>query len=239
MCGIYGSSKFNEFSDLYDLNSTRGEFAHGHLFLDPSTNTIETCRRPGRATYASETGTYLHLPDPISPSLEKTYELYIGHTQSPTGSVRNFTPETSHPFETNSWIVGHNGVINNYKELINTYLPDWWCDVDTSVILGLLEMYTATRHTTPEVDNIVERVLNMLHGTYGLFIYNKPMKHLYLARSGSTLHYNPNRLKFSSTPCEGLIPVPERELLRILPNDTCDMYVPVCKLTNTSSFVIF
>ena len=74
-----------------------------------------------------------------------------------------------------SSIVGHNGVINNYKELIDIHLPDWWCDVDTSVISGLLEMYIATRHTTPEIDSIVERVLNMLQGTYGLFIYNKPM----------------------------------------------------------------
>ena len=50
MCGIYCSTNYNSFKELHSLNTKRGDFATGHLFLtDRGDYEIE--RFPGRNNY--------------------------------------------------------------------------------------------------------------------------------------------------------------------------------------------
>ena len=168
-----------------------------------------------------------------TPPAEASY--YMGHTQSPTGSVREYHPSTTHPFESRQWLIAHNGVINNWKELAEKYLPTHKCAVDTSIIPSLLEMYIAARHTVEEIDKVVEKVLNMISGTYGVFIYNKTHDVLYVARCGSTMFYNDKNMAFSSTQTSDLKTLPEHTLYRV----ANDKFTKVGDLKNNSSFIIF
>lgn len=220
MCGIYGSNCFEQFKDLYNLNVYRGNFAAGHVYLDRPGKSIHISKFPGQVKYTK-------------PSVTANY--YMGHTQSPTGTVRDYHPSTTHPFETGNWLIAHNGVINNWKQLAETYLPNHKCAVDTSIIPALLEMYIAARHTVEEIDVIVQKVLNMLSGTYGVFIYNKVYDALYIARCGSTMFYNDKNMVFSSSPAPGLDPLPEHVLYRIVN----EKFTKIRALKNNSSFIIF
>jgi glucosamine 6-phosphate synthetase-like amidotransferase/phosphosugar isomerase protein len=222
MCGIYGSTCYNRFKTLYTLNTSRGNFANGHVFVNDSQGirTLHISKSPGIKKY----------PD----TADSDNKMHLGHTQSPTGSVRDYHPSTTHPFESRNWIVGHNGVINNFEKLKQQHVPHSKCNVDTSIIPGLLEMYIASRHTEQEIADIVKKVLNMISGTYGLFIFNKKYNLLYVARSGSTLFYDPNDGSFSSTQYDNMIDLPEHTLFKVNGN----IYERVASLNNNSSFLI-
>jgi len=222
MCGVYGSTCYNRFKDLYKLNTTRGNFANGHVFVSDS--------QDGRSLHISKSPGTKKYTDVI----DENIKIHLGHTQSPTGSVRDYHPSTTHPFESRNWIVGHNGVINNFEKLKQQYAPHSKCNVDTSIIPYLLEMYIATRHTEQEITNIVKRVLDMINGTYGLFIFNKKYNLLYVARSGSTLFYDPKDGSFSSTQHGNMVDLPEHTLFKVNGN----IYERVASLSNNSSFLI-
>ena len=220
MCGIYGSTCFAQFKKLYNLNVNRGNFASGHVYLDRKGKSIHISKSPGQVKYTE-------------PPVEASY--YMGHTQSPTGSNREYHPSTTHPFESGNWLIGHNGVINNWRQLAEKYIPNHKCTVDTSIVPALLEMYIAARHTIEEVDLIVQKVLNMIRGTYGVFIYNKVYDVLYVARCGSTMFFNDKNMAFSSTQVPGLDSLPEHILYKIVN----EKFTKVGALKNNSSFIIF
>ena len=242
MCGIYGSSSLDKFNKLHDINITRGSFATSHVLIDINDN-VSITKNKGNVRYDDYKDT-----DIISTSKIK---LYLGHTQAPTGCVRNFSPDTSHPFTTGEWIVAHNGIINNYKSIISKYIPQHKCEVDSSIIPVLLDKicndtiirdehndeYISTSH-----ENIIKHVLGLLTGIYAVFIYNTTTNILYIARSGSTLfyndttlYYNDNELCFSSVPCDKLSILPEHVLHKLEGNNL----IPIIELKNTSSFITF
>jgi glucosamine 6-phosphate synthetase-like amidotransferase/phosphosugar isomerase protein len=227
MCGIYGSTNYNRFKELHELNVTRGNFATGHLFIN-SNGEYEIERFPGENNYHKY------------PTTEQVgqYDMYMGHTQSPTGSVRDFDFSTSHPFENNNWVVAHNGVINNYRELITTYLPEWRCDVDSSIITALLNYLCQDKTIKGNhelMENIVRTTLDKISGTYAVFIYDKLNRDTYIARSGSTLYFDRDHLEFSSVDSDNLEQLPQYELFK----SRDQRYEHVSSLKNNSSFIIF
>jgi len=228
MCGIYGSTSYDRYKKLYQLNKSRGSFANGYLFYSNEPGEYRVERFPGENDY----DTYPQYDD------IGHFDMYLGHTQSPTGSVRDYSVETTHPFETANWLVAHNGVINNYKEIISKYIPDHKCDVDSSVIPVFMEYLLKNKpvkYNTELMDSIVKNTLNRISGTYAVFIYNIPNKILYIARCGSTLFFNKNTLEFSSTHTEDLEEVPECVLYKI----SFNKFQQIDTLKNNSSFLIF
>ena len=226
MCGIYGSVCFDNFKELYALNINRGNFANGHVFISNKDKSIHISRNEGVKQYTSHP--------------EYDVDMYLGHTQSPTGSVRDFHPSTTHPFETDHWLVAHNGVINNYKELIQNHLPEHRCDVDSSVIPGILELHYTHSHTVSEIDFMVKSCLDNIKGTYGIFLYNKKYNILYVARCGSTLYMNESKTCFSSTQHDGFSELPELTLYRSHPGaGNENKFQKIHQLKNNSSFIIF
>ena len=162
MCGIYGASSYSRFKQLHELNVTRGNFATGHLFAT-YTGEYEIEKFPGENDYDEY------------PTMEQVghYNMYMGHTQSPTGSVRDFRFDTSHPFETRNWVVAHNGVLNNHQSLADEFLKGYKCEVDSMVIPEFMEYLIRNKPTKDNVelmDNVVKSVLDRLSGTYALFI---------------------------------------------------------------------
>lgn len=135
------------------------------------------------------------------------FKLFLGHTQAPTSSAREFDSQTSHPFTWGDWIVAHNGVLTNHdsiKKLIKD--PISYNIVDTSVIPAYLHQIFA--ENTSEIHTISE-VLSKLKGTFGLWIFNKRTGNTYLARAGSTLYSNFLTNDFSSLPEKDFQPLEE------------------------------
>lgn len=181
MCGIFGSFSFNEYKSLYKENKKRGTFSYGNLYTSKAGD-----------MYIQKSEGVINLT--THKKYDDEFDLFMGHTQAPTSCERSFSPTTSHPFEYGQWIVAHNGVLENYKEIIGQYFPDHNSNVDSSVIPRLIHyMYGGD-----EVYAISE-ACGTLKGTYACWIYNKDTKNTYIVRSGSTLFGNLTNGTFSST----------------------------------------
>jgi glutamine phosphoribosylpyrophosphate amidotransferase len=210
MCAIFGSSQFDEFTELYDECKERGNFAFGGLFLSFD---YDAC---------------IHTPGTIdlTPGMDITnrdinmkpadFYYYLGHTQAPTSSIREFSPSTSHPFTCGTWVVAHNGILTNDIKLKKTIKDTkLYNEVDSSVIPALLSI--GSDEITDEIQNICN-VLSKLEGTFGLWIYNKLSNNTYLARSGSTLYANFLTNSFSTLPIDDYISL-EEGVLYLMTNE--------------------
>lgn len=197
MCGIFGSSDYSRYVKLYDQNKKRGNFSYGGLFIDTKIHAIVKTQ----GTFNFKGKLSIEMKGKTTKPLN-SFKNYLGHTQAPTSSKREYSHKTTHPFSEKQWYIAHNGVLSNHNTLrkglkkfksIN--------EVDTSVIPPLVYMHTAKSKN--EVKGICE-ALSLLEGTFGLWIYNDRSNSVYLARSGSTLYANYLTNDFSSIIATGL-----------------------------------
>ena len=124
------------------------------------------------------------------------FDMFLGHTQAPTSEKRNFSPSTSHPFQCKEWLIAHNGVLSNDKEL-KKLIKDKksYNTVDSSVIPPLINI--KVKEAGDEVAGICN-ALSLLKGTFGVWIYNQKTGNIFVARSGSTVFANFLTNDFSS-----------------------------------------
>ena len=200
MCGIFGTTELERYKTLYKLNQDRGAFAYGGCYLNMD---------PGDMAVHKVSGTV----EP--PSILQDYDYCLGHTQGPTSSVREFDGEKSHPFRCGDWLVAHNGVLENDREIIGKYsLEHCTSEVDSSVIPALLSYYEII---APSRDHEVEAITDMLEeisGTYSMWMVNEKTFNIYLARVGSTLFMNKDGTEFSSKTTKNFKSIPEGSLLK-------------------------
>jgi glutamine phosphoribosylpyrophosphate amidotransferase len=201
MCAIVSSRDVDRFKDLVEINRERGTFASSLVKINTNT-TISIGRFSG-----------LFDTDTID---NTQIDYFVGHVQAPTSDIREWSAETSHPFETSNWLVFHNGVLTNHKELDSTV------KVDTQCIVNLLEEY-----------NDIQSVVNKLKGTFALFIINKKTLERFILRQGSLLHYN-DQGDVSSLFIDGMKIIPEGVIMKYS-NDSWSEY----NKFNTKSPFIF
>ena len=183
MCSIYGSSSLNMFEILHDATIDRGHYACSFLSI------------LGKTTYLQQ---FEGHPTPIDKvNFNKTTKFYLGHNQAPTSSQRKYNKNTSHPFTCGDWMVAHNGVLTNFKQLNDKYTKKNKNPVDSSVIPALLQHFTEEYEGCKELE-IIQTVLNLLEGTFAVWIYNTTSNKIYLARQGSTLFANLKTRDFCS-----------------------------------------
>lgn len=200
MCAIIGTKSISKFEVLYDANLPRGNFASGVISLKDIFN-HQVIKKQGTLNF-----------DEVQ--LDDTCDYYIGHVQAPTSAKREWSFNTSHPFQSTSWLVVHNGVLTNWKEIREQH-PDWEDNpVDTAVIPHLLQHYTEQCEEPVEGHEIVKRVLNELEGTFAVAIIDTDCNSVYIARQGSVLHYNDHG-EFSTICGEGFNIVPEGVILML------------------------
>lgn len=183
MCGIYGSFNASKFEILDQANKVRGNFASG-LFYHNGED-FDYQRTEGSFDWDK-----IDLPNGF---------MYLGHNQAPTSSERKWKEHTSHPFVTDNWVVAHNGVLTNFDKLKQDYLPNHENMVDSSIIPALLSHFEKTFDKTNTVEKeiyLISYVLDLLEGTFGLWMVNTNTLNVYLARQGSTLFFDKN--SFSS-----------------------------------------
>jgi glucosamine 6-phosphate synthetase-like amidotransferase/phosphosugar isomerase protein len=205
MCGIFGSTKLQRFKTLYTLNQDRGSFAYGGLYIQDAI--FEVQREQGIAKIA-----------PIHSS-----KYHFGHTQAPTSSEREFSHQTSHPFRYGDWIVAHNGILSNTTSIIEEHWtgspPSTVNNVDSSIIPALIDhCYIGEDNNENEIKAIIE-ALEIIKGTFGLWVYNTKSHNAYIARVGSTLFVDDVFCRFSSKqdPYSTLKPIEEGKLYKVEP----------------------
>ena len=204
MCGIFGSTEKQKFITLYNLNKKRGNFAVGTLFLNQSTMVIRK---------------YEGVVEPVrlfKNEEEVDFQMYLGHTQAPTSAKRDYSLNTSHPFEYGDWIVAHNGVLTNFDEIKNEFDPKWKNPVDSSVIPLLFSSLKKYSKNYEEQD-VICSALSLLEGTFGLWIVNKRSAKSYIARCGSTLFADIYSNTFSSIKFSESEPLEEGTLYHVTP----------------------
>ena len=211
MCGIFGSFKPSKFEVLDKANQTRGNFASGLIYFD-ETN-FDVFKTEGCFDWDE-----INLPDGLT---------YLGHNQAPTSSERIWKEHNSHPFIAKEWVVAHNGVLTNFEKLKADYLPEHENRVDSSIIPALLS------HFEKDYKDIalIEHVLSLLEGTFGLWIVDTKNLNVYIARQGSTLFYDKN--SFSSTKGDNFKEVKEGVIYKFTKKGT----KPVGSFKNKSPFL--
>ena len=221
MCAIFGSVDAIKFKELYDLNTHRGSSAHGLVLLYSNNNVDEACN------IIKGKGIYNSFDDLIEN--KELYKYFTGHTQAPTSSAQEFNKSTSHPFFCGEWIVSHNGVITNFKELTKLVSADKINVVDSSIIPALLDAEDS--NTTTEAK--IVKALSKIKGTHSTTIYNTTLDKLYIARCGSTLFIDDNG-NYSSTEFKGSESVKDGTLLEYRDSK----FKLVESFTNNSPFFI-
>lgn len=218
MCAIFCSKNISKFEVLYEANKSRGKFASSVMVL----------------TDANEQGIYKsvgHL-DAESVHIYDNSQYYIGHVQAPTSDKRAWSYDTSHPFESLSWSVVHNGVISNWKELNEKFVPWNVNPVDTSVIPALFQYFTEECKGECPAHVAIAKTLDMLHGTFAIVCVDTDSNDIYLARQGSTLHFN-DQGDVSTIAGEGFTEVPEGIIFMLQDSK----WVEVSKFHQSSPFL--
>ena len=203
MCAIFGSFNNSMFEVLYEANKQRGNFASSVMSLTKDDQLI----RKKRGSIDFDKYTY-----------EPKSNYFLGHVQAPTSAKRNWQYETSHPFETSSWCISHNGVLTNHKKLKRKYCKYLLNSVDTAVIAYLLEYFTQEEHDRGKIIvnpvTIIKNTLELLSGSYALSIVFCDTNEVFLARSGSILHYN-KKGDYSTLGGTDFCELPEGVILRL------------------------
>ena len=179
MCGIVGYVGTEEARDII-LNGLkrleyRGYDSAGIALHDCDSKAFHIYKDKGRVAHLEE------ITDFSYPSC-----LGIGHTRWATHGEPNQL--NSHPQTSSAgrFFVVHNGVIDNYKELISTHLNEsvFSSETDTEVIAHLIERFSYTMN----VSEAIRKTMSLLEGSYALAIidtYN-PYR-LYAAKNKSPL----------------------------------------------------
>lgn len=200
MCAIVGAKTVSKFEVLYDANLPRGNFATGILSLYDDNNQ-QVIKKQGTLNF-----------DQVQ--LDERCDYYIGHVQAPTSAKREWSYDTSHPFESLSWSVVHNGVLTNYQEIRAKHL-DWDVNpVDTAIIPNLLQHYTEQCSDECPAHEVIKKVLNEIDGTFALAMIDTDSNDVYIARQGSVLHYSDSG-EFSTLGGQGFRVLPEGVIMML------------------------
>ncbi len=200
MCAIVSSRDIDRFKGLIEVNRERGTFASSLVKISNDVP-INIGRFPGLFDVNSIDSARI--------------DCFVGHVQAPTSDIREWSAETSHPFETSNWLVFHNGVLTNHKELDKTV------KVDTQCIVNLLEEC-----------NDIQSVVNKLKGTFALYIINRKTSERFILRQGSLLHYN-DRGDVSSLYIDGMKIIPEGVIMKY----SNDRWTEYSKFNTQSPFI--
>jgi|TARA_R110002167_G_scaffold55962_5_gene158992 glutamine phosphoribosylpyrophosphate amidotransferase len=190
------------FEVLYEANKARGTFASSVCSLR------DTSQHLVKAEGAIDFDKFM---------IDSEADYFFGHVQAPTSKKRIWDSDTSHPFDTFSWMVCHNGVLtndDNLRDLIKgtSALKD--NPVDTSVIGALLDQYHSDTALRLKPVQVIEKVASKLEGTFALSILLKETNELFITRVGSILHYD-NRGNFSTMKGNGFKELKEGVIMRL------------------------
>lgn len=200
MCAIFGAPSKTMLEVLYTANQDRGAFASSFVQLTYDDQFI--LKTEGEINWDKHKGS------------EKS-KYFCGHVQAPTSAMRDWAYETSHPFETLSWMVFHNGVLSNEEAIRNRFLSHIENPVDSSLIVNLIQHFMEmdkNKGTNPV--KYIRQALEECQGSFAVSVVDCDTNELYIARVGSILHYN-DKGCYSTLPGKGYKELKEGEIRRL------------------------
>ena len=189
MCAIYGTASREEFFKLYELNKDRGGFAFSFCGIK---NTINN-----QSIFVFKN----KLAD-LDLLYQEDWDYYLAHDQAPTGSVRKYSENTSHPFHYGRWYVAHNGVLTNHKEVLESTDTK---EIDSSYIAAYMEQLDLLPIPPQEDHEIFYETFSAFKGTHACWVWDEENSKLFLTKNGSTLFTKGDT--FSSVQFEGSKPL--------------------------------
>lgn len=202
MCAIFGSKNRTLFNILHGATKERGVYAFSAGFLDHSSRRLKLYRQHG------------HPKDIEKLAHASGDSMFLGHSQAPTSSAREYDKSTSHPFTAGNWVAAHNGVLTNHVELNKKHCVWNKNPVDSSVIPNMLHVFEQKKPDAAE-EEIICNVLSLLEGTFALWIFNESTGNVFVARQGSTLFASESTGDFCSITSKGWVEVEEGKLFRV------------------------
>ncbi|MFP4477944.1 MAG: glutamine--fructose-6-phosphate transaminase (isomerizing) [Candidatus Izemoplasmatales bacterium] len=179
MCGIVGYIGQEKASDVVIKGLERLEYrgydSCGITYYDSKKSSFITNKDTGRVARLLNGNQY-----------PKNNHLAIGHTRWATHGIANH--ENTHPHYSMSqrFVIVHNGVIDNHKELVYKYLHDYTfrSETDTEVIVNLIEEFAKNI----SVVEAIRKTISLLEGSYALLIIdtNDPER-IYAVKNKSPL----------------------------------------------------
>ncbi len=179
MCGIVGYLGDNKASDIIlsglEKLEYRGYDSCGIFFYDQLSHDFVMYKDKGRVQHLIQDFDYSRMN-----------HLAIGHTRWATHGKPNMTNSHPHYSNTKRFSLVHNGVIENYKELIAKFLPDavFVSETDTEVVANLIEHFSITL----TVEEAIRKTLSLIEGSYALLIIDTSTPDIiYAAKNKSPL----------------------------------------------------
>ncbi len=179
MCGIVGYIGKLKASDIILNGLTKLEYrgydSCGISFFNAQNQKFITYKDKGRVD---------HLINSFDYRMDN--HIGIGHTRWATHGAPNHINSHPHASFSERFIVVHNGVIDNFQELIVRYLEKikLVSETDTEVIANLIEVFAKDM----AVEEAIRKTLSLLEGSYALLIIDNQDKHrMYAAKNKSPL----------------------------------------------------
>ncbi|GKV68188.1 glutamine--fructose-6-phosphate aminotransferase [isomerizing] [Sporosarcina sp. NCCP-2716] len=178
MCGIVGYNGKNQAAEILLAGLEKLEY-RGY---DSAGMAFQT--EDGLVQY-KEKGRVADLRKAVDGSLESS--VGIGHTRWATHGVPDRKNSHPHQSATGRFTLVHNGVIENYEKLKNSYLKDvpFASDTDTEVIVQLVEHFAEEGLMTGEA---FRKALSLLHGSYAIALLDEQAPEMiFVAKNRSPL----------------------------------------------------
>ena len=179
MCGIVGYIGQSKASDVIIKGLERLEYrgydSCGITYYDQNNKEFRTNKGIGRVASLYQEYQY---PD--------ENHFAIGHTRWATHGVANYDNTHPHFSQSKRFVIVHNGVIDNHKELIYKYLPDYQfrSQTDTEVVVDLIEEFSKKLC----VPKAIRKTISLLEGSFAfLLIDTEDLNHIYAVKNKSPL----------------------------------------------------
>lgn len=179
MCGIVGAIAKQEIEDVLLEGLSRLEYRgydSAGIAIISKENVLQVCRRVGKVNELREA----LKKEPMHGMIG------VSHTRWATHGAP--AERNAHPHQSDSIVVVHNGIIENYEEIKAELITKGYkfnSETDTEVIAHLIQ---EQRKTTDSLLDATKKTMMQLRGAYGALIMdrNDPNR-LIAARSGSPL----------------------------------------------------
>ncbi len=190
MCGIVGyigsSNARNIIIEGLEKLEYRGYDSAGITLYNLSSNIFNIYKDIGRVSTLSRTTNNI------------LSNVGIGHTRWATHGKVNAINAHPHQSSSGRFIIVHNGVIENYRQLKNQYLKNhtFISETDTEVIAHLIDSFSSIM----DVEKSIVATLKLLQGSYSLLIIdNKDPNTIYAAKNKPPLIIGKDEQGFTIT----------------------------------------
>lgn len=194
MCGIFGlilsgKSKVDKkklkpaLDYLFKLSESRGKEASGIALL--LNDSIDVYKSSKPASVLIKTDDYKNLFEKIKNGSIISRLAVIGHARLVTNGNMSFN-QNNQPVVKDNSIVVHNGIITNDKELWEKYSLERKYDVDTEIILSLINYFHSKNI---DLSNAVSNTYKNIEGSASIGALFKNSENLVLATNTGSLYF--------------------------------------------------